>query len=90
MEFIDAASNTINHTVQGIKRDDVTGVKHTRLACMICRRRVFSQYKKYQTTHIAWNAEQFMVVLHVCVFLCLKYSLRWLKFCCTSAKNYTS
>ena len=45
--FIDAASNTINRTVQGIKRGRCyRRGKHTRLACLVCRRRVCPQYRK--------------------------------------------
>ena len=41
MGFIDAAANTRDQTVQGVKRGKCyTCMKHTRLACSICRRRV--------------------------------------------------
>ena len=45
--FIDAASNTINRTVQGIKRGRCYRCgKHSRLACLVCRRRVCPQHRK--------------------------------------------
>ena len=49
IRFIDAASNTINRTVQGIKRERcyIYG-KHTRFACLVCRRRVCPQHRKIQ------------------------------------------
>ena len=47
MGFIDTASNTINRTVQGIKRGRCYGCgKNTRLACLVCRRRVCPQHRK--------------------------------------------
>ena len=88
MGLLDVASNTMNHRVQDIKPGRCYRcVKHTRLACMICRRSVCLQHRKYQTKHIARNAQQFEVALQICVVFCLKYSLRLLKFCCTSAKS---
>ena len=88
MGFFDTASNTINRTVQGIKRERCYRcgsilALHAWFAADVFARNT----EKYQKTHIAWNAEQFVIVLHVCVFLCLKYNLRLLKFCCTSAKS---
>ena len=47
MGFIDIASNTINRTVQGIKRGRCYRCgKHTRLVCLVCRRRVCPQHRK--------------------------------------------
>ena len=47
MGFIDTAFNTINRTVQGIERGRCYRCgKHTRLACLVCRRRVCPQNKK--------------------------------------------
>ena len=47
MGFIDTASNTMNRTVQGIKRGRCYRCgKHTRLACLACRRRVCPQHRK--------------------------------------------
>ena len=45
--FIDTASNTINRTVQDIKQGRCYRCgKHTRLACLVCRRRVCPQHRK--------------------------------------------
>ena len=54
MGFIDASSNTINRTVQGIKREDVTDVGsilalHAWFAVYVFAR----DTEKYQKTHIA-------------------------------------
>ena len=47
MGFIAAASNTINRTVQGIKRGRCYRCgKNTCLACLVCRRRVCPQHRK--------------------------------------------
>ena len=91
--FVDAASNTMNHTFQGIRRGRCYRfAKHTLLACMICSQRVCPQHRKIPKTHIAWNVEQFVVAL-VCMFVwfCVwnTSSVCW-KFSCTSAKSFTS
>ena len=47
MGFIDAASNAINRTVKGIKRGRCYKCgKNTRLACLVCHRRVCPQHRK--------------------------------------------
>ena len=47
MGFIDAATNTRDQTVQGVKRGKCYRcIKHTLRACSICRRRVCPQHRK--------------------------------------------
>ena len=81
MWIIDATSNTINRAAQTGK------MLKERKAHLPCTLALPATQEKYQKKHFASNAEQFVGALNVCIFLCFKYTLRLLKFCCTSAKT---
>ena len=59
MGFIDAAANTRDQTVQGVKRGRCYRcMKHTRFAADVFAHNI----EKCQETHIAWNVEQFVLI----------------------------
>ena len=69
--FIDTASNTINHTVQGIKQRRCYRLgKHTCLACLVCHRRVCPQHRKIPK-HILLRMLSNLWLYYMFVYFCV-------------------